>query len=83
MNIDNALRIIATLAAVVLILSNINFVYIYQFLLQKFKNKTDSFIEIVNLWHILREKCDKANLKDAVVKLDETFPLLNKEEDNV
>jgi hypothetical protein len=83
MNIDNILRTIAILAAVVLILSNVNFEYIYQFLLQRFQSKTNNFIEIVNLWHILREKCDQANLKDAVVKLDETFPLLNNEEDNV
>ncbi|NBP01102.1 MAG: hypothetical protein EBU90_13395 [Proteobacteria bacterium] len=83
MNIDNILRTIAILAAVVLILSNVNFEYIYQFLLQRFQSKTNNFIEIVNLWHILREKCNKANLKDAVVKLDETFPLLNNEEDNV
>ena len=83
MNIDNVLRTVAVLAAILLMLSSMNLTSAYQFLSQKLKGKTDTFIEIVNLWHILRDKCEQENLKDAVIKLDETFPLLNKEEENV
>lgn len=83
MNLEIALRTIAIIAAIVLALSNINLTYLYDFVFSKWKNKTDDFIEIVNLWHILKDKCENANLKEAVTKLDEAFPLLNKEEKNV
>ena len=61
MNIDNALRIVAMVSAIALILSNINLLSVYQFFSDKLKVKTDNFIEIVNLWHILREKCNQSN----------------------
>lgn len=83
MNLEIVLRIIAIVAAIVLVLSNVNLKYLYDFVSNGWKNKTDDFIEIVNLWHILRDKCESQNLKEAVIKLDETFPLLNKEEKNV
>lgn len=83
MNLELILRMIAIVAAVLLVLSNINVQYLYEFVSSKLQRKTDNFIDIINAWHILREKCESANLTEAVVKLDETFPLLNQEADNV
>lgn len=34
--------------------------------------------EVVDEWEILRGMCQEANLKPAVAKLDELFPLLNR-----
>lgn len=40
-------------------------------------NKQNDFLEIVELWYKLKNKCDQCNLNDASDKLDEVFPLLN------
>mgnify|MGYP003119836739 CR=1 FL=1 len=40
------------------------------------------FLEIVGLWHTLKDKCTIYGLDQAVEKLDEVFPLLNVEEDD-
>jgi hypothetical protein len=39
------------------------------------------FLEIVDLWYSLKEKCTEEGLDRAVEKLDEVFPLFNAEED--
>jgi len=31
-------------------------------------------------WHILRNRCEQHDLKEAVNKIDEVFPLLNTED---
>jgi len=42
------------------------------------------FLEIIDLWYSLREKCTEEGLDQAVEKLDEVFPLFNAgDEDNV
>lgn len=85
MNIDTIARIVAMVAATVLILSNVNLSYLYSYFKNYMSREGDKFLEIVSLWHELRDKCQDANLVIAVKKLDETFPLLNQEEkeDNV
>jgi len=42
--------------------------------------KDKPFLEIIDLWYSLREKCTKEGLDQAVEKLDEVFPLFNSEE---
>ena len=41
------------------------------------------FLEIVDLWYSLKEKCTAEGLDQAVEKLDEVFPLFNAEDGNV
>ena len=41
------------------------------------------FLEIVDLWYSLKEKCSSEGLDQAAEKLDEVFPLFNAEEDDV
>ena len=38
------------------------------------------FLEIVDLWYSLKEKCTGEGLDQAVEKLDEVFPLFNAED---
>jgi hypothetical protein len=38
------------------------------------------FLEIIDLWYSLREKCTNEGLDRAVEKLDEVFPLFNSED---
>jgi hypothetical protein len=40
-------------------------------------NKDTGFLEIVDLWYQLRNKCEAYELSSALEKLDEVFPLLN------
>lgn len=40
----------------------------------------DDLIDIVRKWDSLRDACEKSGLNDAVVKLDEIFPVLIKVE---
>jgi len=37
------------------------------------------FLDIVDLWYSLKEKCTEEGLDQAVEKLDEVFPLFNAE----
>ena len=39
--------------------------------------KDNEFLEIVDLWYQLRNKCENYELPAALEKLDEVFPLLN------
>lgn len=41
------------------------------------------FLEIVDLWYSLKEKCSGEGLDQAVEKLDEVFPLFNAEDEDV
>ena len=38
------------------------------------------FLEIVDLWYSLKEKCSSEGLDQAAEKLDEVFPLFNSED---
>lgn len=40
-------------------------------------NKQKDFLQIVDLWYQLKDRCDKFKLHVASQKLDEVFPLLN------
>lgn len=40
-------------------------------------NKNNEFIQIIDLWYRLRDKCHSNELVAAITKLDEVFPLLN------
>jgi hypothetical protein len=40
-------------------------------------NDDEKFLHIINIWYQLKESCDSYELKLAVEKLDEVFPLLN------
>lgn len=70
---------------VVLLLSNfIDFSYIISKFLFRSSVKTNSivnqqkeFLELVQLWYQLKEKCNTFKLDIASEKLDEVFPLLN------
>ena len=39
---------------------------------------TDSLVDIVQKWQILKNTCEKNNLTEAVSKLNEIFPMLIK-----
>jgi hypothetical protein len=38
----------------------------------------DNLVEIVQKWQVLKDACEENNLSEAVVKLDEIFPMLIK-----
>ena len=90
MDTETILRISAVLIAGCILLSTVNWVSIMYNVVEWFSKKkvvdTSSegdFLEIVSLWHELKEKCNKYGLDEAVEKIDEVFPLLNAEADNV
>tara|TARA_Y100000592_G_C5254197_1_gene214259 strand:+ start:198 stop:482 length:285 start_codon:yes stop_codon:yes gene_type:complete len=94
MDIDTLIRVAAVALAAVLLFSTINFSYWFDKVKSVFKwpfkrsprvvvpvqPETVTFLEIVDLWHQLKESCDSYGLKEASSKLDEVFPLLNVEE---
>ena len=94
METEMILRVAAIAIASVLLFSNISWSYVFGKVKSMFsfnflkKNKvvieedgvTDKpFLEIVDLWYSLREKCTEEGLDQAVEKLDEVFPLFNAE----
>lgn len=94
MDIDTLIRIAAVALAAVLLLSTIDFSYwlskvksVFQWPFKRSPRvvipsqpEAVTFLEIVDLWHQLKESCDQYGLKEASGKLDEVFPLLNVEE---
>jgi hypothetical protein len=41
-------------------------------------NTRDNLVEIVQKWQVLKDACEENNLSEAVIKLDEIFPMLIK-----
>lgn len=92
MEIEIIIRILAICAAVLLLVSNLNILNIFNkitSMLPKWKKNNQiiidetpkesekPFLEIVDLWYDLKEKCLQQKLDKAVEKLDEVFPLFN------
>ena len=88
------LRVSAITVACVLLFSNISWSYVFTKIKNLFSfsffKKNDPeieeeevadkpFLEIVDLWYSLKEKCTEEGLDQAVEKLDEVFPLFNAE----
>ena len=90
MEVELLLRITAIVIAGGLLAQVINWSDIWTNIKSRFKRKEKEaveeevdFLEIVGLWHTLKDKCTLYGLEEAVEKLDEVFPLLNSEEKNV
>lgn len=90
MEVEMLLRIAAVVVAGGFLVQVINWSDIWTNIKLRFKRKDKEvveeevdFLEIVSLWHTLKDKCTLYGLEEAVEKLDEVFPLLNSEEKNV
>jgi len=90
MEVELLLRITAIVVAGGFLVQVINWSDIWTNIKSRFKRKEKEiveeevdFLEIVGLWHTLKDKCTLYGLEEAVEKLDEVFPLLNSEEKNV
>ena len=94
METEMILRVAAIVVASMLLFSNISWSYVFgkvknMFSFNFFKNKKvvieedevadKPFLDIVDLWYSLKEKCTEEGLDQAVEKLDEVFPLFNAE----
>lgn len=89
MDINLVIKGIALLIAVVLLLSNFDLSYLFAkfFIKDTVENAPDDdinpkedsllFLKTVELWFLLKKKCDECKLVSASQKLDEVFPLLN------
>ncbi len=91
MDIEVLLRVIAIVVAASLLFVNFDIKPYVSYVKNLFKRKprlipetqvseATSFIEVVETWHTLRNQCELLELKSAVEKIDEVFPLLNTEE---
>ena len=87
-NIEFILKALALVVAIGLLLSSIDFSYLLaKFFVKEAKlddntevtvvNESATFLKILELWYLLKKKCDDAKLSTASKKLDEVFPLLN------
>ena len=87
-NIEFIIKAIALVVAIGLLLTSIDFSYLLaKFFVKDAKpddntevtvvNESATFLKILELWYLLKKKCDDANLSTASKKLDEVFPLLN------
>jgi hypothetical protein len=87
-NIEFILKALALVVAIGLLLSSVDFSYLLaKFFVKDAKpddntevavvNESATFLKILELWYLLKKKCDDANLSTASKKLDEVFPLLN------
>tara|TARA_B100001559_G_C16335660_1_gene545621 strand:+ start:475 stop:747 length:273 start_codon:yes stop_codon:yes gene_type:complete len=84
------IRYVALIIAALILVSNVDFISKIQYIKSLIPKRTPkipedntvsvNFLEIVDLWHQLKESCDSYGLKEATNKLDEVFPLLNAEE---
>ena len=99
METEMAIRIGAITIAVALLFSNVNFSKYWSAIKEWFKKRPKPvdlidteeedgvaekpFLEIVDLWYSLRDKCTEEGLDQAVEKLDEVFPLFNAENSDV
>ena len=86
--IDLIVKGVALLIAIGLLLSSIDFSYILTKLFVKVNNTVvddtkqstndgSLFLKTLELWYLLKQKCDQSKLESASKKLDEVFPLLN------
>ena len=95
MEVEMILRISAVVIAACLLFANVDVSYWKSKLTGWFKRKPKpvvvdevevendkAFLDIVDLWYSLRNKCSDQELTQAVEKLDEVFPLLNAENDD-
>tara|TARA_B100001094_G_scaffold278669_1_gene288367 strand:- start:882 stop:1154 length:273 start_codon:yes stop_codon:yes gene_type:complete len=90
MDIEVLLRVVAIVIAASLLFVNFDIKPYLSYVRNLFKRKprttpevqvaSASFIEVVETWHTLRNQCESLELKSAVEKIDEVFPLLNTEE---
>lgn len=88
MDTEVLLRLIAIAVAATLLFVNFDIKPYVTYVKNLFKRKPSpevqaqaaSFIEVVETWHTLRNQCESLELKSAVEKIDEVFPLLNTEE---
>lgn len=88
MDTEVLLRLIAIAVAATLLFVNFDIKPYVAYVKNLFKRKPSpevqaqatSFIEVVETWHTLRNQCESLELKSAVEKIDEVFPLLNTEE---
>lgn len=86
-NIEFIIKIIALLVAIGLLITSVDFSYLLaKFFVKDAKpdntedvvvNESAAFLRILELWYLLKKKCDDGNLSTASKKLDEVFPLLN------
>lgn len=91
METETFLRITAVVIAGCILLSTVNWMSTMYSFINWFKKKkviepenvTVDFLEVVAVWHDLKEKCTQYGLDQAVEKIDEVFPLLNEEEGDV
>lgn len=89
METEVLLRVVAIVIAGAILLSNFDYSSVISYVKSLFiwnkpnvpdVKKEVSFLEIVATWHKLRNQCEAYELDDAIVKIDEVFPLLNTEE---
>ncbi len=87
-NIEFILKALALVVAIGLLLSSVDFSYLLtKFFVKEAKpddntevtvvNESATFLKILELWYLLKKRCDDASLYTASKKLDEVFPLLN------
>lgn len=94
MEVEMILRISAVVIAAMLLFGNVDISYWKNKFTALFKRKPrpvvdevevendKAFLDIVDLWYSLRNKCSDQELTQAVEKLDEVFPLLNAENED-
>lgn len=89
-NIEFIIKAIALVVAIGLLLTSVDFSYLLaKFFVKDAKpddntevtvvNESATFLKILELWYLLKKKCDDAHLSAASKKLDEVFPLLNED----
>ena len=91
MEIEMMLRVAAVIIAAILLFANVDLSYWKNKIKGWFTKKPKvviedeeevadkPFLEIVDLWFSLKERCTEEGLDQAVEKLDEVFPLFNAE----
>lgn len=87
METETLLRVVAVVIAAMILTTNWDYSWIipkikslFVFKKQEQTKKEISFLEIVESWHVLRNRCEQHGLEEAIAKIDEVFPLLNTEE---
>lgn len=89
------IQILLLVVAVGIVVSSIDFKKLYNNIQNKELKQTEAsvdtqttndhedkieLVDVVSLWEEFKNVCEKLELKDAVVKLDEIFPMLIKAE---
>ena len=89
-NIEFTIKAIALVVAIGLLLTSVDLSYLLaKFFVKDTKvtvpddntevNESATFLKILELWYLLKKKCDDTHLSAASKKLDEVFPLLNED----